>query len=87
LFKKTYELPAYLIGQLGKNDLHALDISGNEIIDLALDIIIEAYKLVGGRFVLVECHEHPKLIEFYQENHFNFLQRDEEFVQLVRFLK
>ena len=41
--------------------------------------------MVGGRFVLIECNENEKLIDFYNRNGFEVLQKD-ELVQMIRFL-
>ena len=50
-------LSAHLIGQLGKNfsSGNNLLISGHELLNLALQKIYEAQKLIGGRIVYVEC--------------------------------
>lgn len=88
LSKNKSELPSYLIGQIGKNDKYSKLICGDEIINYAMDVINQVYELVGGRFVLIECNDHNKLISFYQRNGFERLQKDGEdgLVQMVRFL-
>lgn len=88
LSKNKTELPSYLIGQIGKNDKYSDLISGDEIINYAMDVINQVYELIGGRFVLIECNDHPKLISFYEKNYFKRLQKDGEdgLVQMVRFL-
>jgi hypothetical protein len=87
LFNKATNVSAYLIGQLGKNDLYKTEITGKEIIDYAINILEQVQELVGGRFVLIECLDKPKLIEFYTNNGFMVLQKDEndKLIQLVRF--
>ncbi|GGK23988.1 hypothetical protein GCM10010965_15950 [Caldalkalibacillus thermarum] len=88
LFKNTENVAGYLIGQLGKNDVYKDRISGNEILGYAISLIIEAFNLVGGRFVFVECEDCQKLISFYEKNNFKVLQKDNEtgLVQLFRIL-
>lgn len=41
-------------------------------------IILKCYKLIGGRNLLVECEDNEKLKDFYTENKFEFLKKDEE---------
>jgi hypothetical protein len=85
LYKNTNDLPCYLIGQLGKNDLYKNDIDGHTIISYAINIIQKSHEFVGGRFILVECSNNHQLVNFYEENDFEVLQKD-ELVQLVYFL-
>lgn len=54
LYKNIDEMPVYLIGQLGKNDDYQQCISGKEIVDYALSIILKSFQLVGGRIILHE---------------------------------
>ena len=88
LFNKATNVTAYLIGQLGKNDLYKSCITGKEIIDYAVNIIVKVHGLIGGRFILVECNDNEKLIKFYNDNSFVYLQKDigNGLVQLIRFL-
>ncbi|PKM47710.1 MAG: acetyltransferase [Firmicutes bacterium HGW-Firmicutes-8] len=85
LYKNIQETPVYLIGQLGKNDKYTDCISGQEIIEYALSVILKSFQYVGGRIILVECINDDNLIEFYVKNGFVFLQ-EAELVQMVRFL-
>ncbi|WP_043013415.1 hypothetical protein [Clostridium botulinum] len=85
-FKKdATSLNCYLIGQLAKNDLYQGDIKGYEVLEYALNTLKECYNLIGGRVVLIECEDTPKLIKFYKENHFIQLQKDisTNYVQMV----
>lgn len=83
------EIPAFLIGQLGKNDLYAGDISGDEIIEYALSVIFRAQELIGGRIVFVECQDNPKIVNFYIRNGFKVFRQDPDdgLIQMVRLLK
>ena len=38
--------------------------------EFACDVIIKSVNLVGGRYIMVECHDNPNLIPFYQRNMF-----------------
>ncbi|MGD1823459.1 MAG: hypothetical protein ACPKM0_11955 [Pleomorphochaeta sp.] len=67
----TNEIPGYLIGQLGRNENFSTDdISGQEILHIAIDKITEIQKQIGGRFILVDCI--TKLLDFY--NSFDFIK-------------
>jgi len=59
------EIPAFLIGQLGKNYSYAGEIAGDEIIDYALSVILRAQEIIGGRIVYIECQDKLELKEFY----------------------
>lgn len=69
---KSYNVTLPLIGQLGKNYYNNYDklISGDILLKLACDKIKEAQKLMGGRFVYLECEDKSKLVEFYESNGF-----------------
>jgi len=69
---KRYILPAPLIAQLGKNFTDGLNtqISGDELLKMALDQLRFIQQLIGGRVVYLECEDKPKLIDFYSRNGF-----------------
>ena len=82
-------VPCYLIGQLARSDScpkEALD--GEEILNYALNVLLDAHELIGGRFVRVDAKECNGLLSFYKENGFRLLPDKEEhgYCQLVRFL-
>jgi hypothetical protein len=63
--------PVYLIGQLGKNTkLPKNVISGKQLLDYAFDAMQPAVNAVGGRYILIECHDKEELIRFYKSNGF-----------------
>lgn len=65
------DFPCYLIGQLSRNSNVAHDsISGADLLQAAYDVIAAAVDAVGGRYVMIECHEEEKLISFYSKNGF-----------------
>jgi hypothetical protein len=81
------EFPVFLIGQLAKNDIYKHDISGKTIIDHALSVISAAQEKVGGRIVLIECDNIPKLIEFYTNSGFYIVREDsDKYIQMVRMI-
>lgn len=65
-------LPAPLIAQLGKNYSNSYNklISGDEIIETAIEDIQTASLLLGGRVVYIECADKPQLVSFYERNGF-----------------
>ena len=83
------DFACYLIGQLSKNS-NVTDnvLSGNELLQIAFSIIADAVELVGGRYMMIECHNNEKLINFYSRNGFEKLScvSDDniEMVQMIR---
>ena len=77
----------YLIGQLGKNDTYSSEIDGKELIARAIATIKEAYEVVGGRYILVECEPVPGLKKLYEDNDFTFLQESLENDSLIQFIR
>ena len=67
-----YTIAAPLIAQLGKNYEDGNDtlISGDDLLCLAMSMVKKIQNEVGGRFAYLECEEKPKLMEFYERNHF-----------------
>lgn len=81
---KSYSISLPLIGQLGKNYKEGYNklINGDILLKLACDKIKEVQKIVGGKFVMLECEDKNKLKEFYENNGFvcfgkRNLERDE----------
>jgi hypothetical protein len=63
-----YTAALYLIAQIGKNFAvsETESISGRELVELALDRLRNAQRIVGGKLVLVEREaDRPKLLDFY----------------------
>ena len=75
-----------LIGQLGKDINLGININGSELLELCFKAIKQVQNVAGGRYVMLECQDIPKLVEFYEGNGFKFLQKDEKdkYLQLVR---
>ncbi len=65
-----YILAAPLIGQFGKNFSGGYNklITGDELLKIACDTVREAQRIIGGKFVYLECEDVPKLIDFYTGN-------------------
>lgn len=98
---KRYTLSAPLIGQLGKNYYNSFNkqISGDELLYLALEKVKQMQMIVGGKIVYLECEDVDRLIDFYSSNGFvNFGQRKlegdetktlkgEYLVQMLKYMK
>ena len=69
----TYTLSAYLIAQLGKNFKDGANekITGEQLLQSAVDTIKELQYMAGGMVVFLEAEENNKLMHFYEtENGF-----------------
>jgi len=84
------DVPCYLIGQFGKNSAIPKEkqmLSGDELMEFALAALRPAFEAVGGRHVMVECHDKKVLLDFYHRNGFDEVSRvsfgDIPMVQLV----
>jgi hypothetical protein len=98
---KQYDIPAPLIAQLGKNYTNGYDklICGDEMLKIAIDNIMKISRLVGGKFIYLECEDEEALVKFYSDNGFvNFgkrvLDKEEEdrvqgryLIQMLRYLE
>lgn len=66
-------IPAILLGQLGKNFASNIQIEGDELIKLAFSTIDDISNQVGGRYLYLEADDNAHLSEFYTRNGFSFL--------------
>ena len=87
--KVINDFPCYLIGQLSRNSNVSKDsIKGSELIAYAEDIIAVSVEAVGGRYIMIECKNNKKLIEFYQYNGFeeisNVPDSGQEMIQMIK---
>ena len=83
------DFSCYLIGQLSRNSKVSHDsISGKDLLQMAYDVIAAAVDAVGGRYMMIECREEKKLVDFYLANGFEEIQRSSEgthiMVQMIR---
>ena len=70
------DFSCYLIGQLSRNSNVSCDsISGADLLQVAYDVIAAAVDAVGGRYIMIECHDNQKLIDFYARNGFEEISR------------
>ncbi len=71
--QQTFHLAAFLIAQLGKNFKNDANkkITGQQLLEIAIEKIKEAQYILGGMVVFLETEENVKLMKFYkEENHF-----------------
>jgi len=88
--ERITELPALLIGQFGKNDIHKADITGDELMQYCLSTMLEGQIRLGGRIFMLECKDVPYLLEFYKKYGFQKIEKDydkDELLQLIRILQ
>lgn len=83
------DFPCYLIGQLSKNsNAKPEEISGKQLIDFASDIIATSVEAVGGRYMMIECRNEKKRIQFCKDNYFSEIARipdeNQPMVQMIR---
>lgn len=78
LSKDAQRIRAFLIGQLGKNQaVKSNPITLAQILSEIYLILHEARELIGGRVIILECENEPKLIKLYQEHGFKLLATEQ----------
>ena len=87
--ERINDFSCYLIGQLAKNSNIKTDvISGKELIDIACNVIAASVDAVGGRYIMIECKDEEKLINFYNDNGFNVISKvpdgEQVMIQMIR---
>ena len=62
--------------------------SGEELLGFAQDVISTAVEAVGGRYMMIECRDTEKLINFYSANGFKEISRvpdnHQPMIQMIR---
>ncbi|MBR0497136.1 MAG: hypothetical protein IJJ71_13310 [Treponema sp.] len=67
----SYKLPAVLIAQFSRNfNESSKSISGDDLMDIALDKIKDVLHSTSGKAVFLECEQKKSIIEFYMRNNF-----------------
>lgn len=87
--KPIKDFSCYLIGQLSRNSEVSHDsLSGKDLLQVAYDVIADAVDAVGGRYMMIECRNEEKLINFYLANGFEEIQKSSDgnhiMVQMIR---
>lgn len=78
----SYDASAFLIAQFGKNTCIESNFTGNQLMDIALDVLLKVQKQVGGGIVFLECEDNEKLLSFYQNSNNRFAIYGERFSQI-----
>ena len=82
------ELPAILIGQIGKNELIENNISGYKLMNFCINTIFEGQHKLGGRIIMLECKNVDYLKEFYSKFGFSEINSEKPSDdQLLQFIK
>lgn len=66
-------IPAILLGQLGRNFDAVNTIGGDELLNLAFETIKGISKQIGGRYLYLEADDNPNLTKFYTNRGFSYL--------------
>lgn len=66
-------IPAILLGQLGRNFRASEPITGDELLSIALAKADDISRRIGGRYLYLEADDHERLAEFYTRNGFSYL--------------
>jgi len=84
--KDVSSVATILIGQFGKDQNIAQDISGDIFLNMCLGITNQARHLIGGRIALLECLPIEPVVAFYERNGFHFLQSDkkDKYQQMIK---
>jgi len=84
--KEVKGIAILLIGQFGKDEVAASDVSGIELFNLCIEVAYKVQDLAGGRYALIECRDIEKVKNFYFANGFTLLQTDknDSYLQMVR---
>lgn len=83
--KNAEKIRVFLLGQIGKNDFAGNPVNSLVIFEEVYNILIDVQKKIGGRTLLLECENNPKLIEIYEKQGFEILQ-EQSLVQMFRIL-
>jgi len=76
--KQRKQYPATLIGQFVVFDKFRALHLGEEFMQFVLSWILTYAQNMGNRFVVIDAINKPKVLQFYEDNHFRFLFRTDE---------
>lgn len=76
----NYAISGYLLAQLGKNENLSDPIHGDELLDTALNVILDAMNNFGNKIVWLECEsDNDKALRLYSSDKFGFRQFGERY--------
>lgn len=72
-----FHASAFLLAQLGKNANadEKNGVTGEALVDMALQILEDIRRKIGGGIVFLECENITKLLEFYRANNFKVFSK------------
>lgn len=76
--KQRKQYPATLIGQFVVFDKFRKLRLGNELMQFVLSWIMVYAQNMGNRFAVVDAINKPKVLQFYEDNHFRYMFRSDE---------
>ncbi len=77
--KNAKFINAFLIGQIGKNfSIQNNPIHLNDILNNIYLILFDPKKIIGGRIVILECEDSPKLISLYEKHGFELIELESD---------
>ena len=91
----AYVISAFLIAQFGKNSgYHGEPLSGNHLMNIVEDVLVQVQKQIGGSVVYLECEEKEVLLNVYQKEENGYRIFDDRFslvdntkyIQLFKFI-
>lgn len=63
-------------------------VEGKQLLGFAVGTIGASVQSVGGRYIMVECHNDEKIIDFYESNNFKrFYDEPTDDVQMIQLLR
>lgn len=90
---ESLKLPAFLIAQLSRNFYEPeKNISGDELISIALEKTKDIQNSSSGKLVFLECADFEPLVNFYERNGFKYLgekkisKNSKELLQMYRII-
>lgn len=86
---KITEFPTILIGQVGKNNLYKELITGSEIMQYCLSVVLRGQAILAGRIIMLECKDISYIINLYKKYGFQVLEKDydeDKYLQMIRVL-
>lgn len=75
-------MSAFLIAQFGKDSSCGYRLNGNDMMNMALSVLLKVQREVGGGIVFLECEDNDKLLNFYQSKNNRFIVYGERLVDV-----
>ena len=88
----SLKIPAILIAQLSRNFSLKIILSGSDLMDIILKQVKSILNLTSGKTVFLECEKIKNLTDFYESQHFKFLDTkllskdSKELIQMYRLI-